>query len=332
MMLRPPLRIAVTRGGHVESRHAVSAAIVRGDAILAGWGDIDGNVFARSSLKPLQALAVLGHSPKLDAERLALACASHNGEVVHVEGVTRWLADLGLGPDALECGAHPPIDPPSARAMIEAHGTPGRQHNNCSGKHCGFLQLSQQLGVDPHGYTGRNHSVQAEVRRQIGRLLGLNMTALPWGVDGCGAPIYAFPVTALARGFARLAAPESLPRDLEASATRIFAAMAGAPYLVAGRDRFDTAVMQALPGRLIVKGGAEGVLAAADAETGLGIALKVHDGAKRAAEVAMAALLGTALGADGSAIAAMATVPVLNAEGRAIGEIHLEQEGSLSWT
>lgn len=331
-MIGTALTVTVTRGGVAESRHAISAAIVRGNELLAGWGDLEGNVFARSSLKPLQALAVLGRDAALSAERAALASASHNGEPVHVDSVMRWLTDLGLGADALECGAHPPIDPSSAGALIAAHAQPGREHNNCSGKHCGFLQLARHLDVDPRGYTDRDHPVQVEVRRQLGRMLDIDMAALPWGVDGCGAPICALPLATLACGFSRLAMPDGLPADLAASARGIFAAMANTPYLVAGRDRFDTAAMQALPGRIIVKGGAEGVLAAADGQSGIGIAVKVHDGAKRAAEVAMAALLARVLGRDGLVIAEMATVPVVNAEGRHVGAVHPEQKGLSSWT
>lgn len=320
-----PLDVVVTRGETIESRHAVSAAVVRGDRLIAAWGDVEAGVFARSSLKPLQALALLAHDASLAAPRLALACASHNGEAVHVEAVMAWLADLGLDAGALECGAHEPIDPPTARAMIVEQVTAGAQHNNCSGKHCGFLQLAGRLGVPARDYTARDHPVQQEVRRQIGRLLDLDMDARPWGVDGCSAPIYSLPLSALARGFARLADPGALPADLAASARRVFAAMAGAPYLVAGRGRFDTQAMETLPGRLIVKGGAEGVWAAAHADSGIGIALKVRDGAKRAAEIAMAGLLGRLL-AQGQAFDAMATAPVLNARGRQVGEIRIERE------
>lgn len=312
----PALTVAVTRGDWIESRHRVAAALVGPAGTLAAWGDVDSPVFSRSALKPLQVLALLTRVPDLDRRRLALACASHNGEPVHVDLAMGWLRELRLGPEALECGAHDPIDPASARALSAAGCVCGRQHNNCSGKHCGFLALARVLGVDPAGYTRWDHPVQVAVRRAAEPLLGLDIDPLPWGVDGCGAPNPALPLTALARAFSGLARQEG---PLE---RRVFDAMAAEPYLVAGYGRFDTDAMRVWPGQVIVKGGAEGVWAAGIAGTGLGLALKVEDGAKRAAEVAIAGLLSRLMG-DGAALAAWANPPVKNAEGHEVGAIRL---------
>ncbi|MFV3076922.1 asparaginase [Niveispirillum fermenti] len=312
----PLLSVAVTRGGCIESRHRVAVSLVGPSGPVAAWGDVDAPVYSRSALKPLQALALLDHQPDLDRRRLALACASHNGEAVHTELALAWLADLGLGAGALECGAHDPIDTPTARALDAAGCACGRQHNNCSGKHCGFLALARHLGVDPAGYTHQDHPVQVAMRRAAEPFLGLDLEAVPWGIDGCGAPNPAVPLRTLAGAFARLASQGNGP------SRRIFDAMAGEPYLVAGRDRFDTAAMQAWPGRVIVKGGAEGVWVAGIAGTGLGLALKVEDGAKRAAEVAIAGLLSRLM-ADLDALHDWSHPSVKNAEGRQVGDIRL---------
>lgn len=317
----PALTVAVTRGDWIESRHRVAACLVGPSGTIASWGDVDSPVFSRSALKPLQVLALLSHIPDLDRRRLALACASHNGEPVHVDLAMDWLREMRLGPDALECGAHDPIDAASAKALAAEGCVCGRQHNNCSGKHCGFLALARVLGVDPAGYTRWDHPVQVAVRRAAEPLLGLDIDPLPWGIDGCGAPNPALPLTALARAFS------ALGTGVTPAARRVFDAMAAEPYLVAGRGRFDTDAMRVWPGRVIVKGGAEGVWAAGIAGTGLGLALKVEDGAKRAAEVAIAGLLSRLMG-DAASLAAWAMPPVKNADGHEVGAIRLLWENS----
>lgn len=319
--------VEVTRGALVESRHLVAAAIVRADGTrLASWGDVDAPVYPRSALKPLQALPLLASGAAdafgLEPKHLALACASHNGEAVHVAIVRGWLDRLGLAGTALECGTHPPIDAEAVRALAGA--APGPEHNNCSGKHCGLLSLALHHGAPTQGYIGYDHPVQRELRAILSPVLDVALDAAPWGVDGCGIPNYGIPLAQLALGFARLSEPSSLPPSLQRPAQRVTAAMLAEPYLVAGRGRFDTAVMEHRPGALIVKGGAEGVCAAGVLPDGLGIALKVADGARRAVDVAMAALLrlaGVFDAANLEALARYAAPPIHNVSGLAVGAL-----------
>jgi L-asparaginase II len=321
--------VEATRGTLVESRHAVSAAIVRADGtVLDAWGDVETPVYPRSALKPLQALPLLASGAaerlRLDPARIALACASHNGEAIHVDGVRAWLADLGLPPTALECGTHPAIDDDTAQQMRALQQAPGPEHNNCSGKHCGMLSLALHRDIATAGYIRHGHPVQHELRELLSPVLQLDLAKAPWGVDGCGIPTYGVPLKQLAHAIAQLAAPENLPAATRAAGRQVADAMSAAPYLVAGRNRFDTALMQHRPGTLLIKGGAEGVCVAGLRDRGVGIALKIGDGARRAVDVAMAALLRKAGALDDDDLAALATyaAPVLrNVAGDPVGAL-----------
>ena len=334
MQTHEPMVIEVTRGDLTESRHQVLAVMTRADGtVIRSWGDASSLIYARSALKPLQACAVVSRSEgqfEFTEQELALACASHNGEEVHVAVVLGWLARLGLGPEHLECGAHEPIDPQEARALIESREKPGSQHNNCSGKHCGLLTLALALRASPQSYTSYDHPVQVELRRSLSRLLGYSLDEAPWASDGCSIPTYAMPLSVLARAFGQLMTPSNGSTEWPECSHRIVAAITRHPYLVAGRNRFDTAVMSALPGRVIVKGGAEGVCAAGVADTGIGIALKVIDGGRRAADVAMSALLNYAGALDTACLAEIkdfAIAPVRNVVGRLVGVVrHAESD------
>lgn len=328
-----PFTIAVTRGDLAESRHHVIAAVVDAKGgIVHRWGDIDRLIYPRSAVKPLQAVPLVLHNVDLDDRHLALAAASHNGEPMHVDLVLSWLAALGHGAAQLECGAHEPIDGDSARALIETRRQPGPEHNNCSGKHCGFLALARKLAVLPAGYINHDHPVQTEVRRTLAQLTGLPLERAIWGVDGCGIPTYAMPLAALARAFACFAAPGALADDMAAATTVIFNAVSRHPYLVGGRNRFDTAVMSRYPAALMVKSGAEGVCAASIPNRGLGIVTKVVDGARRASDVAMAAVLrhvGVIDDAGWEALQVYASPVVRNVAGRPVGAIHVcEKDGA----
>lgn len=323
-----PMVIEVTRGDMVESRHQVVAAMVRADGtVLQSWGDASSLTYARSSLKPLQACAVLEGSVgkfEFSEEQIALACASHNGEGVHQAVVRDWLKQLRLGTEHLECAAHEPTDVAEAHDLVRAGRKPGNEHNNCSGKHCGLLTLARALQVDATGYVDYNHPVQIELRRSISAMLDYRLDDAFWGIDGCSIPTYAMPLTVLARAFGRLASRPAPSASSPSCSQRIFDAMTRYPYLVAGRNRFDTAVMELLPGRLVVKGGAEGVCAAGIADDGIGLALKVVDGGRRGADVAMAALLAHAGVLDAAHLTKLgdfATTPIRNAAGTLVGVI-----------
>lgn len=284
-----PVLVEVVRGDAVESRHRGAAVVVdaAGDVEMA-WGDSGCPVFPRSAVKPLQALPLIesgaaDHFGLGDGE-IALACASHAGESEHVRRVEAWLTRIGLTMDDLECGAHPPSNPDAAHALVRAGLAPCPLHNNCSGKHAGFLTTAVHIGAPTKGYIGRDHPVQQAVAEALGRMCGLDMRDMVWAVDGCGIPTFAIPLWATAAGMARLAADEG------GAARRIRAAMAANPYLVAGSGRLCTEIMRAQPG-LLLKGGAEGVYTAMVPDRGLGVALKIDDGAGRAAEVAVLAVL-----------------------------------------
>jgi L-asparaginase II len=329
MALANPVLVEVTRGTSVESRHRGVAVVAdaRG-TVVAAWGDPGFAVFPRSAIKPLQALPLIetGAAERFqvtDAE-VALACASHGGEPIHVAQVARWLARIGLSPADLECGAHPPSDPESAAALTKSGAGPTALHNNCSGKHTGMLATARHLGEPTAGYVRPDHPVQQRLVRLLAELGGVDLAAAPHGIDGCGIPVMAMPAVALARAMARLADFDGLSDGHRAAAARVLAAMAAHPYLVGGRGRFDTEIMEAARGTVAAKGGAEGVQIAILPKLGLGVAIKIEDGNGRAAPVALAAILKHL---DAVPKAAMATLdawlakPVVNAAGRVVGAI-----------
>ena len=279
------------RGERVESRHAGHAAICDATGtMVAAWGDPEAVIYPRSSCKMLQALPLVesGAAAGVGDDLLALACASHNGAGIHTRPVARWLADIGCGEGDLLCGAHMPKDAVAAEALIRARRAPGPIHNNCSGKHAGFLTLTRHLRAGPD-YIDVDHPVQRAVRAAFEELTGAESPG--WGIDGCSAPNFVTTVAGLARAMARFAAadPEGGARDR--AMARLTRAMTRHPDLVAGEGRACTGLMRAMGGRVAVKTGAEGVFVAILPELRLGVALKIADGAGRAAEVAIAALL-----------------------------------------
>jgi len=327
--MQDPVLVEVTRGTRVESRHAGAFAVVDAEGtVLHATGDIDRPVYPRSAVKVIQALPLVesGAADRfgLDDEALALACASHGGEARHVAVAARMLAAAGQDAGRLECGAHWPSFAPAARALACEGAEPGPLHNNCSGKHAGFVCLACGLGEDPRGYVAPSHRVQREVRAALAAVTGTPLREDDHGTDGCSIPTYAIPLRALAHGFARIGSGVGLAPERAAAARRLRQAVARHPFLVAGTDRFDTVVMEALRERAFVKVGAEGVFCAALPERGLGIAIKCDDGAVRAAEVVMATLLRRllALGEAEEAVLAPLAAPVLkNWNGIRVGEV-----------
>jgi L-asparaginase II len=321
-----PVLVEVTRGGRAESRHRGAVAIVDADgrAVLS-LGAVGDAVFPRSAVKALQALPLV-ESGAADAfgfgeEELALAQASHGGEPAHVELAASMLARVGLGEADLECGAHKPMHPASAGAMIR-RGEPANQlHNNCSGKHANFLALARHLNHPHGGYVEAGHPVQQAVRDVLEALTGASHGASACGIDGCSIPTYAVPLTALALGFARLATGQGLPPMRAAAAERLYRAAVRQPYFVAGTGRFDTDVMSLLDGKALLKTGAEGVYCAALPGAGLGVALKCEDGGTRAAEAMMAAVLARLLPEHETELRRWTHAPVETRRGVKIGEV-----------
>ena len=335
-----PVLVEVLRGDSCESRHRGAACVARGEGVVAAWGDVAAFIYPRSAVKPLQALPLVATGAadryRLSPAELAIACGSHAGEAQHVRTVANWLARIGCGPGALICGPHPPLSEAAARELLLRGEAPGRLHNNCSGKHAGFLTLARELGAPASSYGAPEHPVQRLVATTLAALGGLDPRALTWGIDGCGVPTFALPLAALARAFARFATADGtmddgtdgmVPSDDPAvGAPRIRAAMLSCPDFVAGSGRFDTEVIVAAAGAVLVKGGAEGVAAAALPRQGLGLALKIDDGGRRAAETAMAALL-LRYAELGDAAAALlrryAEAPVRNSQGRIVGAVRV---------
>ena len=288
--------VEVTRGELVESRHRGAAVVVdSADRLVAGWGGVDTPIFPRSAVKPFQAVPLVesGAADAFDvtSRELALACASHGGEAVHVLGVEAWLRRLGLNVEHLVCGPHSPLDPVAAGDLLARGDPPNRLHNNCSGKHAGFLTLARHLGVPADGYGDPRHPVQRRVLGVLAEMTGADAEHAVIAVDGCGVPVMAMSLRELARGFSRLANPGRLPAMRSAAVRRVCEAMTSHPLDIGGTGRFDTLVTEAGRGAVLTKCGAEGVACAALLGLGLGIAVKIDDGGKRAAEVALAALM-----------------------------------------
>jgi L-asparaginase II len=299
-----PLLVEVLRGSAVESFHRGAIAIVDADgAVRTAIGDIDRPIFPRSAIKVLQALPLVasGAADALglsDAE-LALACASHGGEPVHADTAAAMLAKAGLDAGCLECGAHWPYHEASTRALAATGREPTALHNNCSGKHAGFMCLACRMagaGADlrryVQGYVAPDHPVMREVTAAIEAATGTALADAPRGTDGCSIPTYAIPLRALALAFARVGSGVGLSAEHARAALRLRQAVAREPLLVAGHGRTDTRVMERLGERVFMKVGAEGVYCAALPAQGLGVAIKIDDGNNaRAAEVAIAAVI-----------------------------------------
>ena len=299
-----PILVDVLRGNATESTHCGALAVVDADgAVVASLGDTSRPIFPRSAVKVLQALPLVASGAAdrlgLGDDELAIACASHGGEEIHAQTAARMLAKAGLDASALECGAHWPYLDSAARALAAQGCEPSALHNNCSGKHAGFLCLACALhGGRPdlqqyvRGYVGAEHPVMREVTSALHAATGYDLSNAPRGIDGCSIPTFAIPLRHLAHAFARVGTGTGLSTGHAEAAKRLRAAVATAPYLVAGSGRFDTRVMERLGARVFCKVGAEGVYCAALPECGLGVAIKIDDGNNaRAAEVVMAAVI-----------------------------------------
>ena len=280
------------RGGLLESTHLGHAVICDASGVVEAWGNPEAVIFPRSSCKMIQALPLLetgaAAARGLSDAHLALSCASHQGAHLHVEMAGRWLADLGLGEADLRCGSHEPFDRDERDRLIRAHEAPCQLHNNCSGKHSGFLTVTQHLKAGPE-YVEIDHPLQKAIRAATEELTG--ETVAGWGVDGCSAPNFAMSLGGLARAMAAFATARDGHGARETAMHRLARSMGAHPDLVAGAGRACTELMRAMGGKVAIKTGAEGVFVAILPEKGLGIALKVLDGNSRASEAAIAHLL-----------------------------------------
>ncbi len=278
----------IWRGPFLESKHNGHAVICDDSGqIVEAWGDPDKIVLSRSASKMIQALPLLqsgaADEAGLTARQFALACASHSSMPIHVNLVEEWLSALGLSEGDLRCGAHYPFDRESEASMIAAQERPTQCHNNCSGKHSGFLTLTRHLGAGSE-YIEEDHPVQKAVLEQFERVTG--EVSPGFGVDGCSAPNFASTLQGMARAMAHFAAS---PDD--SAEARLHQAMRLHPEYVAGDGRACTDLMRAMGGKVAIKTGAEGFYTAILPELKFGIALKIEDGTTRAAECAIAAIL-----------------------------------------
>lgn len=323
-----PYDVVVTRHGLVEARHRVHAVVVEGNGVVReAVGDPARRTWWRSCAKPFQVMPFVREGG-MEAmgwgdEELALACASHGGEPEHVALAARMLAAVGVGEEALACGAHEPLADRGARLLREAEAVPTRLHNNCSGKHAAMLARARLLGAPLAGYHEAAHPVQRDARATVAHWCALDEDEVLVGGDGCGVRVFGLPLRAMALGYARLAEASHCADPV---AARILRAMTGHPFLVGGTDRFDTLVMAATAGRVVCKVGAEGVHAAAIIDAGIGLALKVEDGHPRAQVPAMLALLA-AHGAfpDGipDSLRGVALHPVCDTRGEQVGVVRV---------
>ena len=320
--------VEVTRGGIVECRHygAVAVADAAG-RLLFSAGDPRLVTFFRSAAKPIQAVPlVLGGTADrfgFTDEELAICTASHSGEPVHRATVAGMLEKVGLDEGALQCGVVPPIDRAEAARVLAGLLPRGPLYNDCSGKHTGMLAGCRHRGFPIDSYLAADHPWQREILAVMGEFLGLDPASLPLAPDGCGVPTFAAPLASIARAWARLAAP---PAPYAAVAGRILDAMAAHPYMVAGRGRLDTDLMEVAAGAggIVAKGGAEGVLCLALRERGWGVAIKVEDGNGRALPAVAAAVLSQLGALDDAALARFVErqPPVVrNKDGAAAGEL-----------
>jgi L-asparaginase II len=298
-----PTLVHVMRGSAIESTHSGALAVLDADgAVVASLGDIDRAIFPRSAVKVLQALPLVASGAAdqlgLNDEELAIACASHNGEEIHAKTAAGMLAKAGLDVSALECGAHWPYLDTASRAMSAQGREPTALNNNCSGKHAGFVCLAcalhgkADLAQYVRGYVSEQHPVMREVTQALQAATGYDLARTARGTDGCSIPTFAIPLRNLAHAFARVGTGVGLSAAHAAAAKRLRAAVAKAPFMVAGTGRFDTRVMERLGEKVFCKVGAEGVFCAALPERGLGVAIKIDDGNNsRACEVVMAAVI-----------------------------------------
>jgi L-asparaginase II len=291
-----PFLVEVLRGGLVESRHRGSVSVIDADgSTVLSIGDVERHVFPRSAVKALQALPLvesgIAEKYNLTDEEIALACASHSGEPRHAATAAAMLAKAGRDVACLECGTHWPMGDEAARALAARGEAPNPLHNNCSGKHAGFICLACGMNENPKGYVKPTHKVQQAVRASLEDITGTSHTQDEQGIDGCSIPTYAIPLPALAFGFAKFGSGAGLSRSCQDAAKKIRQAVAKHPFMVAGTGRFDTKLMELLGERAFVKVGAEGVYCASFPELGYGVALKADDGGTRAAEAMMAGLV-----------------------------------------
>ena len=323
------LDVVVTRGGSIESRHRVHCAVVGpGDATVAVARDPSLVTMWRSCAKIFQVMPLLS-SGGFDAvgwgdDELALACGSHGGEPEHVAIATRMLESIGREEGDLACGPHEPLSARGAKLARESGRPFSRLMNNCSGKHAGMLARATTAGWSTHGYERSDHSVQRSCLAEVATWSGVPIDDMPIAVDGCGATVMALPLTAMALAYSRWGQAVEVGDEIP---QRTASAIRKNPFLLGGTERFDTVMIQETGGRVISKVGAEGVHTISIPHMGLGVAIKVEDGALRAQHIAVIRalqLLGVLPEMLPPRLVEWAMKPIRNTRGEIVGEVRSE--------
>lgn len=325
----------VIRGDTVESVHSGHVVILDGDGkTIFEAGDPRTVTFFRSACKPFQFIPVIT-SGAADAfgfteDEIALGCASHSGESIHVGIAERMLGKAGFSEADLRCGTHLPFNEQEAERMLRAGEKPTQLHNNCSGKHSAMLILAKHIDADPTKYESLNSPVQRRALRCIADFTELPTQKIKLGIDGCSAPNFAVPVSAMASSFANLVRPVKFVGSTQAASKRVIAAMTKFPELIGGTNRLDTMLMRAAGGRIVSKVGADGVwccgvLPSGRYPSGLGIAIKVIDGDDHRGRPVVAVSILKQLGLISSEVLTeLSPMPIRNRRGAVVGRVESE--------
>ncbi|MAF67281.1 MAG: L-asparaginase [Planctomycetes bacterium] len=327
-----PVLVRALRGGVIESQHRGSWALVDSSgSLLEGAGACEEPIFARSSVKAFQALPLVesGAAERFaytDSE-LALALSSHNAEAVHTDGVRAILDRIGLSVTDLQCGPQEPNDPSQRAALRERGEAPTSVHNNCSGKHAGFLALALHLGASVSDYLDPHAEPQLLVRQALADMSGVDSERLWFAIDGCSAPTWRLPLSGLATAFARVANPEGLSVERRAACAWMQRAVAAHPGMIAGEhQRLCTDLARITEGRLFPKIGAEGVYGIGVRGGDRGLALKMDDGVGRGLHALVLALLERFDFATREELVALRTWrgnPITNRAGQEVGSLEV---------
>jgi L-asparaginase II len=321
-----PVLVDVWRGKLVESQHrGAFIAVDAAGRVALSLGEVDRPTYPRSAIKPFQAIPLIttgaASAYGLTPSELAIACASHSGEPIHVATVRAMLGKAGLDESALRCGAHAPLSVDAAEALAASGGRSTPLCNNCSGKHAGMLLVSQHMNWRMDSYTSVDHPLQAYIKALIEQFCGTKLDVDACAVDGCSTPTWAMPLKAIAFGFARFGKPDELPADVGDACREFREDCAHFPVIAAGTGRLATKVLSAYGEEIFIKAGAEGVYAGAIPGTGLGFAVKIDDGARRAAELVAIQLLVKLLPGSRATLSKLYSPSVHNWRGLKVGEL-----------
>ncbi len=331
MKHNPAAIVQITRGDFVESTHEVDVIVADSSGkIISTYGDTEIEIFPRSANKSLHALPLV-ESGAADAfgfedKHLALACSSHNAQPMHVNAACEMLHKAGLDGSCLECGAQLPKRPQDQAQLVRDGVEIKAIHNNCSGKHSGFLAFAKHTGLETKGYINFDHPVQKEIAGVLENVTGAKHSKDNYGIDGCSIPTFKIPMQNLAIAYAKFGVGEDASSSRSKAMLRLRDACFAHPEMVAGDERVCTRLMQTLGNRAFVKVGAEGVYTMALPELGFGVAMKARDGNFRAVEVAVSQLASELLELDEGDVEKMKSLtnPVLkNWNGIEVGSARL---------